>query len=90
MNKSNYKTSLALEEHMLSGERVSIIEANIVFGVQSFNRTLTSMKRNGRLIKTQKVPMAKVIRRLNNYCLCKPPKELPLREILVSEYWISQ
>ena len=90
MNKSHYKTSLALEEHMLSGERVSIIEANIVFGVQSFNRTLTTMKRNGRLIKTQKVPMAKVIRRLNNYCLCKPPKELPLREILVSEYWISK
>ena len=89
MNKTNYKTSLALEEHMLSGEKVSILEANLIFGVQSFNRTLTSMKRNGRLIKTQRVPMAKVIRRLNNYCLCKPPKELPLREILVSEYWIS-
>ena len=89
MSKIEYQGSLALEEHMLSGNSVTILEASILFGVQNLNAANTIMKRRGRYIKSRRVPMAKVIRRLNQYCVCKPPKDLPLREILVSEYWIS-
>ena len=48
------------------------------------------IKRKGFLIKSQKVSMAKIIVRMNKYCVCKPPKNLPLKEIKMIEYWISK
>jgi hypothetical protein len=85
-----YKSQLALKEHMLEGHRVSILEALLLFGVQSLTRTITAFKRDRFLIKSERVPMAKVLRRLNQYSTCEPPKELPIREIQVMEYWISK
>ena len=81
---------LALFMEMQNGRRISLLESQILFGVQSLNRDLTRMKRDGNIIKSQRVPMAKVIRRVNEYCELKVPKELPTRDILVSEYWISK
>tara|TARA_B100000035_G_C20872031_1_gene496631 strand:+ start:62 stop:346 length:285 start_codon:yes stop_codon:yes gene_type:complete len=90
MSKSkSFNGYVAMLSEMENGRRVSLIESQILFGVQSFNRDLTRMKRDGYLIKSQRVPMAKVIKRLNEFCIVKPPQELPVREILVSEYWIS-
>ncbi len=85
-----FNSYMALLSEMENGRRVSLIESQILFGVQSFNRDLTRMKREGYLIKSQKVPMAKIIKRINEFCIVKPPEELPIREILVSEYWISR
>lgn len=90
MSKIEYQGSLALEEHMLSGNSISRLEALILFGVQNLTAANTIMKRKGNFIKTRRVPMAKIIRRLNQYCVCQPPKNLPMREIVVSEYWISK
>ena len=33
--------------------------------------------------------MAKVIRRANEVCKVEPPSNLPIREILVTEYWVG-
>ena len=46
------------------------------------------MKRDGYMIKSTKVPMARILKRMNEHCTVIPPKELPVRDILVSEYWI--
>jgi hypothetical protein len=81
---------MALREHMLEGNRVSILEAMLLFGVQSPNVELTRMKRMGFLIKAQKAPMAKIIRRINEYTVCKIPKNLPYLEIQMTEYWVSK
>ena len=81
---------LALLIEMEKGRKVSLVEAQILFGVQSLNRDLTRMKRDGHMIKSTKVPMARVIKRMNEHCVVSPPKELPIRDIMVSEYWISQ
>ena len=89
MSKNEYQASLALEEHMLLGNRASRLEAFLLFGVQNLTAANTIMKRNGRFIKSRRVPMSKVLMRLNEFCVCKPPKDLPIREILVTEYWIS-
>ena len=90
MSRIRYGNVSALTEYMIEGNRVSRIESLILFGVQNLNAANTIMRRRGRYIKSRRVPMAKIIRRLNQYCVCKPPKDLPLREILVSEYWISK
>ena len=86
---SKYQPRLALKEHMLEGHRVTILEAFLLFGVQAFNRSLTEFKREGFLVKKEKVPMAKAITRINQYTKCSPPKQLPTREIPVTEYWFS-
>ena len=51
---------------------------------------LTTMKRSGIFIKSQKIPMIKVVNRMKKYSVCNPPKNLPTKEILMTEYWVSK
>ncbi len=90
INNVKYRPTSALLEHLLEGNKISILEAIILFGVQSPTAEITKIRRKGFLIKKNLVPMAKVLRRLNKFCLCEPPEQLPVREISVSEYWISK
>jgi hypothetical protein len=75
---------------MLAGNRVSLLEAILVFGVQSLNAELARLKKDGFLIKSERVSMAKVLRRTNEMAVCTPPAELPFKEIVMTEYWISR
>ena len=59
------------------------------FWCQAPNRHLTELKREGYMIGSQRVPMAKIIARMNKYAGVIPPAELPTREILMMEYWIK-
>ena len=43
------------------------------------------MKRDGYMIKSQKFQWH-AFQRMNEHCTVIPPKELPVRDILVSEY----
>ena len=70
-----YNGYLALLIEMEKGRKISLVEAQILFGVQSLNRDLTRMKRDGYMIKSQKVPMARVMKRMNEHCVVIPPKE---------------
>ena len=90
MNKIKYQSNMALREHMLDGNRITLIEALMIFGVQALNRQLTTMKRSGIFIKSQKIPMIQVIKRMKKYSTCRPPKNLPTKEILMTEYWVSK
>lgn len=85
-----YQPSLALKEHMLAGNAVSLIEAMLLFGVKSPNRTLTNLKREGFIIQSRNVPMAKIIRRINQHVDCSIPDDLPYEEINMMEYWLTQ
>lgn len=85
-----FQPALALREHLLEGHRVSLLEALLVFGVQSLNAELGRLKKEGYFIRDEKVSMAKVIRRINEVTSCKPPENLPFREIVMTEYWISR
>ena len=61
----------------------------LLFGAQNPAADIKRMKSDGYLIGKQKVAMAKVIARINNFASVVPPAELPVREILVTEYWIK-
>ncbi|TPG13067.1 hypothetical protein EAH84_06530 [Sphingomonas oligophenolica] len=87
---SRFQPSVALREHMLEGHRVSLLEALLVFGVQNLNAELARLKKDGFLIKSEVVSMAKVVRRANSFASCQPPSALPFREIAMTEYWISR
>lgn len=87
-SKSGYKAKDALSEYLLSGGEISLIESQIVFGVQNLNAELTRFRKAGFIIKSRRVTMAKVLGRANEVCKVEPPLNLPVREILVTEYWL--
>lgn len=85
-----FQPSLALREHLLEGNKISLLEALLVFGVQNLNAEITRLKKDGFLIKDERVSMAVVLRRINESTVCKAPPNLPFREIVMTEYWISR
>ncbi len=80
----------ALIEHMNDGNSVSLLEAMLLFGVQSPSAEFNRMRKEGYILGHRRVPMAKVMVRLNQFAKCEPPKALPQREILMSEYWVKK
>jgi len=75
---------------MLSGECVTLVEALMLFGVQSLSVEIYRLKREGFKVKTRRIPFTKALVRLKKYMVIEPPKDLPHKEIMVTEYWIEQ
>jgi hypothetical protein len=90
MSDIRFGSAAALFGYMEEGNRISLIEAMLIFGVQSPNREFTNIKKRGYIIKKERVPMAKVLRRINQFIRCEAPKELPVSEIFLTEYWIQK
>ena len=91
MSKSkSFNGYVAMLSEMENGRRISRLESQILFGVQNLTADISQLKRQGYMIKTKKVPMARILKRMNDYCTVIPPKQLPVRDIMVSEYWISK
>ncbi len=86
----DYKAASALREHMLEGHPVTLLEAMLLFGVQNPNAEFSRIKKDGFLVGSRPAPMAKVIRRINEYTVCKVPEGLPYKEIQLTEYWIKK
>jgi hypothetical protein len=84
-----YSPADALKTFLLEGHAISKIEAMLLFGVQSPQREIARLKNMGFVIGTQRVPMIKILARLNKYAVCQSPSNLPVREILMTEYWIK-
>ena len=84
-----YKGSDAIKEYLLEGYEISLIEAMLLFGVQNLNAELARLRKTGFVVQKRRVPMAKILRRANQFCEVKSPSNLPIREILVTEYWLS-
>ena len=53
-------------------------------------RLSRAMEKKGFIVKKTPITMAKIIRRLNKNLKCETPKNLPIREIIMSEWWISE
>ena len=87
---AEYKAASALREHMLEGHPVTLLEAILLFGVQGPNAEFGRIKKDGFMIDSRPVPMAKVIRRINEHTICKVPEGLPYKEIQLTEYWIKK
>ncbi len=90
MKKIKYGKTAALKDYLLKGEKISFVEAYLLFGVGNLWNQIRLIKKDGFIIKSKKVSMAKIIKRLNEKILCKTPKNLPIKEIETIEYWISK
>ena len=86
----NYGNVMALKEHLLSNNKISLLECQLLFGVQNLTAEITRLRGEGYIVKSQKVVMAKIIARVNKYTTCLTPKNLPTKEIIVTEWWVSK
>ena len=82
--------NLAAKEHLVSGEPLTRLEALILFGVSNLPELVYEMRRDGYLIKSKKIPFAAAMVRVNHHAVLKPPPNLPIREIMLTEYWVSK
>ena len=80
----------AVAQHLLEGKPITRIEAIVLYGMSNLTATITGLRRKGFLIKTRKVSYALALRRINQVTQLKPPKNLPIREIMFTEYQLQE
>jgi len=80
----------ALTEHLLLGNPVTILDSVVLFGVPNLTAPIANLRKKGFVIHTRRVPYVKAISRVNGYANVAPPKNLPVKEILLTEYWVNK
>jgi len=90
MTANRYGVTLALKEHMAGGNPITGLEAIVFFGVASLTKSISLMRNEGWIIKSKRVPYKKVLARVNKHSVVQPPKNLPIDEIVMTEYWVQK
>ena len=90
MKNNNYGLALAAREHLASGHPLTRLEAMIFFGVANLPDVIKELRKQGWVIQSRKIPFAAAVKRVNEVAVLEPPKNLPQREIVITEYWIHK
>lgn len=89
---ASYRHGLALaaREHLASGQPLTRLEAIVLFGVANLPDIIKELRRQGWVIKSRNISYAAALARLNKVAHIEPPKNLPIREIQFTEYWVTK
>jgi hypothetical protein len=90
MKVSRYGHTLGVKEHLISGKRITRLEALILYGISNLPDVVGEMRKAGWTIESKSAPFAAAVKRVNEYAVLKPPENLPIREIQLTEYWVSK
>ncbi len=90
MSANRYGVTMALKEHMIAGNPITRLEAIIYFGVPSLTSNISKMRQEGWRVRSRKVNYLKVLLRLNKVSIVQPPRNLPISEIQMTEYWLEK
>lgn len=82
--------AIAAREHLLSGQPLTRLEAIILYGVANLPDIVKEMRRQGWVINSRLVSYAAAMNRLRQFAELTPPSNLPIREIMFTEYWLSK
>ena len=80
----------ACREYLLAGNKVTNLEASLLFGVGNPNALISRLRKEGYIIKSASCTYAAMLVRVNQYIQLTPPENLPIREIFFTEYWIGK
>lgn len=80
----------AAKDHLLQGNPLTRLEALIFFGVSNLPELIYEMRKQQIIIKNRDIPFATAMVRVNEHAVLKPPPNLPIREIMLTEYWVSR
>lgn len=90
MKNNRFGITLGVKEHLHSGKPITRLEALILFGVSNLADTVSEMRKEGWIIESRSISFAAAVKRVNEYAVLEPPKNLPVREIQLTEYWMSK
>lgn len=83
-------SALAAREHLMGGQPLTRMEALVLFGLSNLPELVYELRQQGFIVKSKKVPYATAMVRINKHAVLKPPANLPIREIIFTEYWVSR
>jgi len=81
----------AVKEHLLSGEPLTRLEALVLFGLSNLPEVVYELRKQKFDIDgSKRVPYATAMVRINKHAVLKPPVNLPIRDILLTEYRLKR
>ena len=80
----------AAKDHLLSGRPITRLEAIVMYGVANLPDVAKELRREGWIVRTEEIFYAEALVRLNKHATVVPPSELPIREIVVTQYRLSR
>ena len=86
------KTAVAaVKEHLLSGKPITRLEAIVLYGCSNLPEVVYELRREKIPVEgTSRVPYATAMVRINEHAILKPPANLPIRDILLTEYKLKR
>tara|TARA_B100001540_G_scaffold255258_1_gene232360 strand:+ start:275 stop:547 length:273 start_codon:yes stop_codon:yes gene_type:complete len=90
MKKVKFGQTDALIDYLIDGNTVTRLDALLIFGVQNITAVISNLRKQGYLVKRTKIPFIKALVRINEKVKVQVPKNLPVKDIEISEYWISK
>jgi len=90
MKGLRYGLVMAAKEHLAAGKRITRLEALVLYGVSNLPDVISELRRQGWVIKSRPAPFAAALTRLSEHAKVVPPANLPTRDIMLTEYWVSQ
>ena len=90
MKSLRYGLAVAVKEHLSAGQPISRLEALVLYGVSNLTDVISELRKQGWVIESRSVPFAVPLVRLNKLAKVEPPTNLPIREIQLTEYWLSR
>lgn len=90
MSKMKYGLALAAREHLASGQPITRLEALVLYGVSNFPDIISEMRKQGWVIQSRTVTYAAAMARINQHAVLQPPPNLPVREVMLTDYWVSK
>jgi hypothetical protein len=90
MKALRYGLTAAAKEHLLSGEPLTRLEALVLYGISNLTDVISELRKQGWKIESQPAAYAAALARVNRHAQVMPPANLPVREIQLTEYWVSK
>jgi hypothetical protein len=89
MKALRYGLVTAAKEHLAAGEPITRLEALVLYGISNLPDVILEMRKQGWVIESRPVAFAAALARVNRHAQVVPPANLPVREIQLTEYWVS-
>ena len=90
MSNVKYGLTVAVKEHLISGQPITRLEAIVLYGVPDLPKMVSELRRSGWVIESKRIAYVAAVKRVNKYAKLVPPNNLPVRDILITEYWVNK
>ena len=80
----------AVKEQLLSGKPLTRLEAIVLFGCSNLPEVVYELRKTVQIDATKRVPYATAMVRINEHATLKPPANLPIRDIMLTEYRLKR